>query len=315
MKALVLNDGALTLTERPTPAAGAGEVVVAVAAAGINAADLLQRRGVYPPPPGWPVDVPGLEMAGVVVTLGEGVDTRWLGRRVCAIVGGGAQATRCVVPAAHLIEVPDTVEWSEAGGIAEAVLTAHDALVTQAGLRPGERVVISGAAGGVGLAALQIAHSLGAKVIAVTRDELHHEALRALGADETHTLENVRSLAPVDVVLELVGAPHLERVVDVLAPGARVVVIGVGAGARATINLQSIMVRRLVLSGSTMRARSLEEKARVVQAAREWLDDRWRDGAVTMPLARRFDLARADDAYEAFAQAGKFGKIVLTVDS
>lgn len=315
MKALVLRGSALSLEERPDPVPGAGEVVVAVAAAGINAADLLQRQGVYPPPPGWPVDVPGLEMAGVVVALGEGVDAQWLGRRVCGIVGGGGQATRCVIPAAHLIDVPDTVEWSEAGGVAEAVLTAHDALVSQAGLREGDRVVISGAAGGVGLAAVQIAHSLNAHVIAVTRDATHHEALRALGANDVITVDDVRSLAPVDVVLELVGAAHLERVLEVLAPGARVVVIGVGGGSRATINLRTVMARRVHLTGSTLRARTHDEKAQVVALARAWLDDRWRDGAVTMPLAKRFDLAEAEAAYEEFARAGKFGKIVLTVDT
>ena len=314
MKALVLENGKLSLLTRPDPRAGAGEVVVAVAAAGINAADLLQRQGVYPPPPGWPADVPGLELAGVVEHIGEGVDASLLGRRVCAIVGGGAQATRCVVPAAHLIAVPDTVAWTEAGAMAEAVVTAHDALLTQARLASGERVVISGAAGGVGVAAIQIAHSLGAHVIAVTRDALHHDKLASLGADETVTVEDVRELAPVDVVLELVGAAHLERVLDVTAAHARLVVIGVGAGSNATIDLRLIMSRRLVLTGSTLRARRHDEKTHVVAAATAWLEERWTRGDVTMPLAQRFDLADAPLAYEAFAQRGKFGKIVLTTD-
>ena len=315
MKALVLTNGELALETRPDPHAGAGQVVVAVAAAGINAADLLQRQGVYPPPPGWPVDVPGLELAGVVEEIGDGVDSSLLGRRVCAVVGGGAQATRCVVPAAHLLDVPDTVEWTEAGGMAEAVLTAHDALVSQAGLARDERVVISGAAGGVGLAAVQIAQSIGAHVIAVTRDTTHHDALTALGASETVTIDDVRDLAPVDVVLELVGAAHLERVLDVTAPRARLVVIGVGAGSRATIDLRLIMGRRLHLTGSTLRARSHDEKARVVESASAWLADRWVRGEITMPLAHRFDLADADLAYEEFARRGKFGKIVLTTDA
>ena len=314
MKALVLENGELTLRERPDPRAQTGEVVVAVAAAGVNAADLLQRQGVYPPPPGWPVDVPGLELAGVVAEVGDGVDASILGRRVCAVVGGGAQATRCVVPAAHLMSVPDTIEWTEAGAVAEAVLTAHDALVSQAHLQRGERVVISGAAGGVGVAALQIAHSLGAHVIAVTRDASHHEELAALGADVTVTLDDVRDLAPVDVVLELVGAAHLERVLEVTAPFARLVVIGVGAGSKATIDLRVIMGRRLMVTGSTLRARSHDEKARVVDAAAAWLADNWVHGALTMPLAQRFDLADAPLAYEAFARRGKFGKIVLTTD-
>ncbi|HSN02229.1 MAG TPA: zinc-binding dehydrogenase [Acidimicrobiales bacterium] len=314
MKALVLENGELTLQIRPDPRAGAGEVVVAVAAAGVNAADLLQRQGVYPPPPGWPVDVPGLELAGVVEEIGDGVDASLLGRRVCAVVGGGAQATRCVVPAAHLIAVPDTVDWTQAGALAEAVLTAHDALVSQAHLQRGERVVISGAAGGVGVAAVQIAHSLGAHVIAVTRDPSHHEELTGLGADETVTIDDVRDLAPVDVVLELVGAAHLERVLEVSAAFARLVVIGVGAGSKATIDLRLIMGRRLTLSGSTLRARSHDEKARVVEAASAWLADRWTRGEFVMPLAHRFDLDEAPLAYAAFAERGKFGKIVLTTD-
>ena len=314
MKALVLENGELSLQTRPDPRAEAGEVVIAVAAAGVNAADLLQRQGVYPPPPGWPVDVPGLELAGVVEQIGEGVDASLLGRRVCAIVGGGAQATRCVVPAVHLIAVPDTVEWTEAGAMAEAVLTSHDALVSQARLMRGERVVISGAAGGVGVAAVQIAHSLGAHVIAVTRDVSHHEQLLALGADETVTVEDVARLAPIDAVLELVGAAHLERVLAVTAAHARVVVIGVGAGSKATIDLRLVMGRRLILTGSTLRARSHDEKARVVAAGTDWLAERWRRGEVTMPIAHRFDLADGPSAYAAFAQRGKFGKIVLTTD-
>jgi NADPH:quinone reductase len=314
VKALVLASGELALRTRPDPRAGAGEVVVAVAAAGVNAADLLQRQGVYPPPPGWPADVPGLELAGVVEEIGEGADSSLLGRRVCAIVGGGAQATRCAVPSAHLITVPDTVEWTEAGAMAEAVLTAHDALVGQARLASGERVVISGAAGGVGVAAVQIARSLGAHVICVTRDASHHRELVALGANEAVTVEDVRDLSPVDVVLELVGAAHLERVLDVTAPHARLVVIGVGAGSKATIDLRLIMGRRLMVTGSTLRARSHDEKARVVEAASAWLADRWVRGDVTMPLAHRFDLADAALAYETFAQRGKFGKIVLTTD-
>ena len=171
MRCVVIHEGTLVLEERATPNPGPLDVVVAVRGAGINAADLMQRDGHYPAPEGSPADVPGMELAGVVSAVGERVHEPLLGRRVCAIVGGGAQATHCLVPSEHLLFVPDHVSWDQAGGFPEAFTTAHDALVTQAHLAAGERVLISGATGGVGVAAVQIAHALGAHVIAVTRTE------------------------------------------------------------------------------------------------------------------------------------------------
>ncbi len=314
MKALTLCEGRLEVVQRDDPLPGPGEVVVGVRACGINAADLLQRRGLYPAPPGWTPDVPGLEMAGLVLGIGAGVDASLEGRRVCAIVGGGAQATRCRVPAAHLIGLPEDVDWVEAGGVAEAVLTAHDALLSQGHLRAGERVLISGAAGGVGVAAVQIAHSLGAHVVAVTRDDTHHSALADLGASQTITLEQVQDLSGIDLVLELLGAAHLERALGALGPHGRVVVIGVGAGSRASIDLLTLMNRRVVLTGSTLRSREHDEKAAVTAAAAAWLNEPWPTRDFHMPIAQRFDLAEAEAAYEAFARPGKFGKIVLSCD-
>ena len=311
----MVRGGDLVIDERADPSAGPGDVVVAVRAAGVNAADLLQRRGHYNAPPGWPVDVPGLEVAGLVARLGAGVDPAWLGQRVCAVVGGGGQATHCVVPSEHLLRVPDDADWPEAGGFAEGATTAFDALVTQGQLASGDRVLVSGATGGVGVAAVQIAHLLDASVVASTRDATHHDALRALGADEVVTIDDVATLAPVDVIIELVGAAHLGAALGVLAPGGRVVVIGVsGGGARVEIDLRAIMVRRAHLTGSTLRARSREEKAGIAARMSEVVVPAWARGDLRVPLARTFTLEEAADAYDYFARPGKLGKVVLVVD-
>jgi NADPH:quinone reductase-like Zn-dependent oxidoreductase len=314
MRAAIIIGTELDVVERPTPNPGPKDVVVAVRAAGINAADLLQRQGFYPAPAGWPADIPGIEMAGVVSDVGSEVHLPLLGRRVCAIVGGGGHATHCVVPSEHLIYVPDNVSWPEAGGFAETFTTAHDALVTQGRLQADERVLISGANGGVGTAAIQIAHAIGSHVIAVTRTSEHHEQLRSLGADETVTLDEVTSLAPVNVVLELVGAAHLSRAQEVLAPRARIVVIGVGGGNTVSLDLLRVMSLRASLTGSTLRARSREEKTEVIQRVNEWLVPRWADGELQVPLAKTFDLDDINDGYEYFSSPGKLGKVVVLND-
>jgi len=312
--ALTIDEKRLEVIERDTPEPGPDDVVVAVRAAGINAADLMQREGFYPAPPGFPDDVPGMELTGLVTAVGEGVSASLIGRRVCAIVGGGAQATHCVVASEHLLFVPDHVSWTEAGGFPEAFTTAFDALVTQGRLQSGERALVSGAAGGVGSAGVQIAHALGAEVVAVTRNDEHHGALRALGADETITLDEVGSLEPVDVVLELLGAANLSAAQRVLRPHARVVVIGVGAGARVEIDLLSMMRSRFTLTGSTLRSRSREEKSAVASMLRQALLPLWERRTLSVPIAKAFDLRDAVAAYDFFGQPGKFGKVVLLVN-
>jgi NADPH:quinone reductase-like Zn-dependent oxidoreductase len=311
--ALTIKEKRLEVVERDTPEPGRNDVVVEVRAAGINAADLMQREGFYPAPPGSPEDIPGMELAGLVTAVGEGVSTSFIGRRVCAIVGGGGQATHCVVASEHLLAVPEHVSWTEAGGFPEAFTTAYDALVTQGDLKTGERVLVSGAAGGVGAAGVQIAHALGAEVVAVTRNDEHHDALRALGAHETITLDQVSSLERVDVVLELLGAVNLSAAQGILRPHARVVVIGVGAGARVEIDLLAMMRTRYSLTGSTLRSRSREEKTDVAHLVSESLLPLWERRAIAVPIAKTFDLRDAVAAYEYFSQPGKFGKVVLLV--
>ena len=315
MRALTIVEGSLVVEDRATPSPGPHDVLVDVRAAGINAADLMQRQGFYPAPPGWPQDIPGMELAGVVSEVGDRVVEPLLGRRVAAIVGGGAQATHCVVPSEHLLFLPDHVTWEAAGGFPEAFETAHDALVTQGRLVAGERVLISGAAGGVGVAGVQIAHALGAEVVAVTRTTEHHDRLVALGADETVTLEQVGDLQGVDVVLELLGAAHLNVAQRVLNRFARVVVIGVGQGGRAEIDLLGLMTRRATLTGSTMRSRPREEKTEVARLVAETLVPRWTNGELDVPIAKVFSLDEAEDAYTYFAAPGKFGKVVLRLDA
>lgn len=314
MQAVVIDQGSLRIEERATPTPASREVLVATEFAGINAADLLQRRGTYPAPPGWPVDVPGMELSGRVVAVGDDVDASLLGRRACAIVGGGAQATHCLVPAAHLIDVPDHVAMDQAGGFAEAFITAFDALVLQGRLREGDRLLISGANGGVGCAAVQIGRLVGAHVTAVTRSRAHDQALRDLGADEVISLEDVVSVAPINVVLELVGAAHLTLVQSRLAPFARIVVIGVaGGGSKTEINLLNFMTTRSTLTGSTLRSRTNEEKTDVIHRVSVALTGPWSRSTLSVPVAASFPLSEVDEAYEFFAQPGKFGKVLLAM--
>lgn len=313
MLCVVINNGNLEMFDRPNPKSGPTGVVVTVHSFGLNAADLLQRKGLYPAPAGWPADVPGMELAGVVTSVGANVHEPLLGRRVCALVGGGAQATQCAVPWEHLIFVPDHVTWEEAGGFAEAFTTAFDALVLQAGMKPGERVLISGAAGGVGTAAVQIAHVLGAHPIAVTRTKEHHARLRELGASETVLTEDLAEIEPVDVVLELVGAANLAVAQRILAPFSRVVVIGVGGGATAELDLLNVMQKRVTITGSTLRSRSRAEKAKVIARVNETLVPLWHEGRLTVPSAGRFNFEDINRAYNFFAKPGKFGKVIVSI--
>jgi len=311
MRAVTLRDGEITLGEHPDPTPGAGEVLVRVRAAGVNGADMMQRRGLYPAPPGAPQDIPGLELAGEVEALGPGAARFAEGDRVMAIVAGGGQAECAVVHERALMPVPEALAWPEAGGFPEVFVTAHDALFTQAGLELGERLLVHGAAGGVGTAAVQLGRATGAEVTATVRNEALRPGVEALGA---------RAIAPdgfeehgeFDVVLELVGAPNLAANVGSLATGGRIVVIGVGAGAKAELNLVALMGKRGRIMASTLRARPLEQKADAMRKVEEHVLPLVESGAVKVPVAETFPLDDAEAAYDRFANGGKLGKIVLT---
>jgi NADPH:quinone reductase-like Zn-dependent oxidoreductase len=310
MRAATFRDGKVLVEEHPDPAPEAGELLVRVRAAGLNAADLIQRAGGYPAPPGAPADIPGLELAGEVVGLGRGVERFEPGDRVMAVVGGGAQAELALVHERLAVPVPDELDWTAAGGVPEAFTVAHDALFTQAGLTAGERLLIHGAAGGVGVAAVQLGTMAGARVTATVRDPKLREAVGALGA-RTLAPEGFAHAGPFDVVLELVGAPNLLEDLEALAPGGRICVIGTGAGARGEIDLRVLMAKRATLRGSTLRARPLEEKARAARLVERSVLPGFVSGDLSVPVAAAFPLDAVADAYARFEAGSKLGKIVL----
>jgi putative PIG3 family NAD(P)H quinone oxidoreductase len=310
MRAATIRDQQIVIEEHPDPVAGAGQVVVRVRAAGINGADMHQRLGRYPAPPGSPQDIPGLELAGEVAALGPGAMRFGVGDRVMGIVGGGGQAELAVVHERQLMPIPDALNWAEAGGLPEVFTTAHDALFTQAGLKTGDRLLIQGGAGGVGTAAIQLGRAAGAQVTATVRNRDLHAQVEKLGARviEPHGFEDH---GPFDVVLELVGGPNLAENLNSLATQGRIVVIGIGAGAKAEVNLGALMGKRAQILGSTLRSRPLEEKALTARAMERSVLPLFESGAVRVPVAATYPLERAAEAYERFSAGGKFGKIVL----
>ncbi|MDQ6698081.1 MAG: zinc-binding dehydrogenase [Actinomycetota bacterium] len=314
MHAVTIIDGRLEWTEHPEPVPGTGEVLVHVRAAGLNGADRMQVAGLYPAPAGVPADIPGMELAGEVKACGPGATRFQPGDRVMAVVGGGGQAEMAIVHERHLLAVPDVLTWEEAGGFPEVFTTAHDALFSQCQLVVGERVCVHGAAGGVGIAGVQLAVAAGGEVVATVRSEDLRRAVNDFGATAIAP-ETFVEHGPFDVVLELIGAPNLPDDVRSLATGGRVVVIGVGGGAKAELNLLDLMGKRGRIHASTLRPRSLEEKAVAARRVERHVLPLVASGKVRVPVAASFPMADADAAYERFAAGGKLGKIVLTNDA
>jgi putative PIG3 family NAD(P)H quinone oxidoreductase len=312
VKAVTIRDGGvLELADHPDPEPGAGEVLVRVNAAGLNGADMLQRKGGYPAPPGAPADIPGLELAGEVVATGPAATRFSEGDRVMGIVGGGGHAELAAVHERQLMPVPDGLDWPEAGGLPEVFTTAHDAIFTQGGLRPGERLLVHGAAGGVGTAAVQLGAAAGARVTATVRRPEARDAVAALGAESVIDPEGFADHGPFDVIVELVGAPNLRADIEALNTCGRIVVIGVGGGVKAEINLLGLMSRRASLRASTLRVRPLEEKAMTARAVEREVLPALAAGRIHVPVADTFALADAPAAYDRFTGGGKVGKIVL----
>jgi putative PIG3 family NAD(P)H quinone oxidoreductase len=311
--AATIDSGEVAPREHPDPRPGHGEVLVRVRAAGLNGADIIQRAGHYPAPPGSPPDIPGLELAGEVAELGPGATRFQPGARVMAIVGGGGQAELAVVNERQLMAVPERLDWPSAGGVPEAFTTAHDALFTQCGLLAGERLLVHGAAGGVGTAAIGLALAAGARVHASVRNEAVRDQVAGLGASVVAP-ENFAEHGPFDVILELVGAVNLSQNLQALAPEGRIVVIGIGAGSKGELDLRQLMSKRARIHGSMLRARTLEDKAQTARRMERSVLPLLAEGAVSVPVAATFPLARVAEAYEAFTAGGKFGKIVLTMD-
>jgi putative PIG3 family NAD(P)H quinone oxidoreductase len=329
MRAVIITDDhRLTVEERPDPEPGPGQVLVRVHGAGCNRADLVQVQGGYPAPPGSPPDIPGLEFAGEIAALGDGVAQWAVGDRVFGIAGGGGQAELITVPAAHCVRVPAALDLVAAGGVPEVFVTAHDALVTQAQTNAGEVVLIHAVGSGVGTAGLQLAKAIGATVVGTARTADKLDRCRGLGMDHgvvaprpsgatgldpVAFAEQVTATVggPVDVVLELVGGEYVAT--DVRAAGlkGRIVVIGAMAGGRCDLEVALLMVKRLRMMGTVLRSRPLDEKTAATEAFARDVVPMLDAGTVAPVVAATYPLAEAAAAYELLASDATFGKVVL----
>ncbi len=309
---------ALKAAQIPTPKPGPGEILIRVRAAGVNRPDIIQRMGFYPPPPGSP-DTLGLEIAGEVAALGEGAGRWRIGDEVCALVGGGGYAQYCRVDARHALPIPKGLSLIEAAALPETAFTVFTNVFEGGALKSGETFVVHGATSGIGVMAIQMAKAAGARVIATGRGaDKAAEALR-LGADlsiDTKAedfVERIKAEGGADVILDMVGGDYTPRNLDCLKPLGRNVLIATQGGAKAEINLMQVMQKRLILTGSTLRPRAADEKARLAAAveARVWP---WIEAGKIKPIIdKTFPLAEAGAAHAHVESGSHVGKVVLTV--
>jgi NADPH2:quinone reductase len=303
--------------ERPDPACGDEEVLIHAAFAGLNGADVAQRNGHYPAPPGWPADVPGLEVAGVVEAVGAKVRGWSIGDRAYGLVGGGGLADRVAVHADCVVPVPSRLDAREIAAIPEVFITAHDAVAVQAGLRPGEVLLVHGAAGGVGSAAVQIGVTLGATVIGVSRHAEGRSAIAGWGAtaiDQEGWPERVLELTGgrgADVILELVGAPNVPGDIQALARRGRLAIVGIGAGQKVELALRDLMTKRATVFGTTLRARPLGEKIDAIARFHRECGPLFDAGRLQPVIDRAYPWHEAADALARMEGPGKVGKVLL----
>ena len=309
---------ALILADRPAPEAGPGQIRIRVRAAGVNRPDLLQRLGRYPAPPG-ASDILGLEVAGEVDQVGEGA-SRWsVGNKVCALLGGGGYADFAVVDARHALAIPDGVDLTQAAALPETVCTVFANVFESGGLKAGETLLIHGATSGIGVTAIQMARAAGARVIATSRGPDKTAAALRLGADLSldATADDmeaaIAAFGGADVVLDMVGTDYAALNQAALKPFGRWVVIATLSGSTAQIDLARLMMKRIVLTGSTLRARPADEKARLIAAVEAMVWPWVASGAVRPPVEATFPLEQASAAHLALEAGGHVGKIVLTM--
>jgi NADPH:quinone reductase len=313
MEVAEIKDKKVAPGTREDPVPGLGQALIRVHGAGVNGADPVQVAGFYPPPleAGVPEDIPGMELAGEVVESRAPVPRFEPGTRVMAIVAGGAQAELAVVDERQLMPVPELLDWTQAGGFPEVFATAYDALVGQANLRSGHRLLVNGAGGGVGTAAVQLGHVLGADVTASVRSEKNRAAVEELGANRALAPEEAFAHGPFDVILELVGGPNLVDDVKALGAWGTIVVIGVSAGPEGTLDLRRLMTKRGTVRASTLRYRAPEEKAVLARELETHVLPLVADGRLRIPIEAEFPLAEVSSAYERFTGGGHLGKIVI----
>ena len=318
MKAIVFTGAGgnevVGLEERPEPNPSGDEIAVAVRYAALNPADLAQREGRYPAPPGSPPDIPGIEVAGIVASCGPTARRFAPGDRVFGIVGGGGLAERVIVHERHVTGVPTILDDRSAAAVPEVFITAHDAIRSQAGLRMGELLLVNGGNGGVGTAAVQIGAAAGARVLATVRAAELREQVASLGATvigASEMVERCQLEGGADVVLELIGAPNLANDLDALAVKGRIVIVGTGAGTEAPLDLRKLMGRRAHLMGTVLRARPLEEKAIAVGAFAREVGPHLASGRIVPLVDRVFSASDAAAAFDRLEEPGKLGKVLL----
>jgi putative PIG3 family NAD(P)H quinone oxidoreductase len=306
---------------RPVPKPGPGEVLVRVAAAGVNRPDLLQRAGHYPPPPG-ASDIPGLEVAGTVVALGDGASGLRLGDAVTALVTGGGYAEYCAAPAEQCLPVPRGLDLAEAAALPETFFTVWTNVFERGRLAPGETLLVHGGSSGIGTTAIQMARAFGARVLVTAGTAEKCAACVALGAERAVDYKREDFVAAareatggrgVDVLLDMVGAPYLARNLECLAVEGRLVQIGVQQGGKAELNLLTVMHRRLTVTGSTLRPRTVAEKGKIAAALRERVWPKIDEGAIRPVLHARLPLAEAREAHRIMEAGAHIGKLVLLV--
>jgi putative PIG3 family NAD(P)H quinone oxidoreductase len=311
----------LEWTEVPDPAPAAGEVLVEVAASAVNRADLLQRQGLYPPPPG-ASDILGLECSGTIIELGEGVEGWQVGDEVCALLAGGGYAQKVAVPAGQLLPVPGEVELLAAAGLPEVACTVWANVVMHGGLSEGDVLLAHGGAGGIGTHAIQVAKALGATVAVTAGSEERLERCRQLGADiainyrEQDFVEVLKKeTGGADVILDNMGASYLDKNINALATGGRLVVIGMQGGVKGELNLGKLLAKRASVFAAGLRARPLDEKAAIVADVTARLWPLVEQGSVKPIIGQVLPLAKASDAHRALEEGSVFGKILLAAKS
>ncbi|CAM9600642.1 unnamed protein product [Phaeothamnion confervicola] len=305
----------------PTPAPGAGEVLIEVAAAGVNRPDVVQRQGFYAPPPGAP-DTPGLEVAGTIVQLGAGVTGWSLGDKVCALVAGGGYAQYCVAPAVQCLPVPAGMDVIAAAAIPETFFTVWTNLFDGGHLQAGESLLVHGGSSGIGTTAIQIAKVFGARVFATAGSDDKCAVCIQLGAERAINYRNedfvavIKELtggAGVDVILDMVGGAYVERNISSLAMGGRLVNIAFLEGSKVSLNLMPVMLKRLILTGSTLRPRSIAEKALIANALREKVWPLLAEGKLQPVIDSTYALEDATAAHARMESSAHIGKLVLTL--
>jgi putative PIG3 family NAD(P)H quinone oxidoreductase len=305
----------LRWTEVPDPVAGPGEVLLDIVAAGINRADISQRQGSYPPPPGAP-EYPGLEASGRIAALGEGVTGWRVGDEVCALLAGGGYAERVAAPAGQLLPIPKGVSLVEAAGLPEVVCTVWSNVFMLADLQEGESFLVHGGSSGIGTIAIQLAKARGARVLCTAGSEEKLQRCRELGADiaiNYRTEDFVKEAAPVDVILDNIGADYLTRNVETLGMDGRLMIIGFQSGAVAEFNLGKLMRRRASVRSTGLRSRPREEKAEIVASVREHVWPLVESGAVRPVIDRTVPMWDAAAGHRILEESTHVGKILLTV--